>query len=249
MADTWFTGCTYTRLTPPELSSLTETDPVVQFLQNMPYGTAARSLEARMQRLLLVATAKSALLLMQWSEKPKCKPPAFGNLLLVDEVLLPSPVLQFVRQEPKNAPFGGLDGCSFAENFARLMRAFPWEGENLVKSAGTRTRAVHKRGSTSDSECRANLRTSKTDLQKQPKAKLTTGCESISLVRDFPTYGVGLVLRNSGNVLHSLNFNAERHQRIDPAEGQLLAITPLPALRGGLASLVSNTRQAPFRNS
>lgn len=251
MADTWFTSCTYTRVAPPELSSLSGTDPIVQFLQNMPYGEVARSLEARMQRLLLVATAENALLLMQWSERPGCKLPASGSLVCLDQVQLRAPVLQFLRQEPNSGPFAAPPDCSSSDCSARLMRTFPWEGECLLRRLPVAETAKNCNANSTCTDSDSATTRAGSDVcdsaetRRKPQKGLPIKDRSYqvhSLVRDFPSYGLAIVDKTSGRVFRSLDHRAlaqEKKQNAAESQGQLLAFTPLPSRPGVFASIVS----------
>ncbi|CDJ59599.1 hypothetical protein EMWEY_00023380, partial [Eimeria maxima] len=135
LADVWLTGCTYTRLAPPHLSSVIGTDPIIQALQMMPFGEVARSLEAKMQRLLLLSAADNSLLLLQWRESGSDLITGSGNLVLLDQTRLPFPVLQFLRQEPEAPLMADCQGNNIRERTCRVLRAFPWEGDLLVSKA------------------------------------------------------------------------------------------------------------------
>lgn len=247
VADSWFTECTYARVAPPELGCVSFTDPVFQFLQTMPCGPVATALEGRMQRLLLLSTADSALLLMQWSESRSSASTGSGNLVLLDQIQLPSPVLQFLRQQPEETLDSDLAQDAQLRRRSRLFRAFPWEVDLLVQPV------AHTQTPDSDASSNEQLSLSgsttacSSEGERQqagkgpPLVKKTRAIGAGSLARDFATYGVAIVLRNSCRVLRSLDPRTlQRVQCEETAEGQVLAIAPLPSLSGLLAFLVSS---------
>ncbi|CDI75430.1 hypothetical protein EPH_0005320 [Eimeria praecox] len=244
LADMWLTGCTYTRLAPPHLSSLTGTDPIIQALQMMPFGEAARSLEAKMQRLLLLSTADNLLLLLQWSERGGDPITSSGNLVLLDQITLPSPIMQFLRCEPE-APFmGACEGNDSQERTCRLLRVFPWEEDLLISKAVTeddQSTVIDSSDSTSASSMSSNRWSGQVEGHRfqrsgQNKAK----SRSVgSLVRDFPSYGIAIVLTNSSGIAHTLDDRVlQRRQKKTCLQGsEILAVASSRALSGFLVSL------------
>lgn len=251
VADAWFTGCIYARIPPTELSSVSGTDVVVQGLQMMPYGAVARSLEARLQRLLLLSTADNTLLLMEWSEGHTAVRTGSGNLVLLDQVRLPFHVLQFLRQEPEVETRSAPSADAGKVHGARLLRTFPWEADSLLR----RTPADEPRRSDTTSASGCTDSDSSTTggssdacdsdglgMQPPQRVRLEGGRNSqdASLIRDFPSYGLGLVDQNSGRILRSLDqqtLQGQMQKKTD-MQGQLLAVTPLPSHPGVLASIV-----------
>ncbi|KAL8441155.1 hypothetical protein Emed_007605 [Eimeria media] len=257
IADAWFTACTYTRVAARSLSSASGAGALAQFLQQMPYGRVARSLEARMQRLLLLSTAENKVLLMQYSEKRSCVPTAAGNLVLVDQVQLTHPILQFFRQVPGEEEHGPLAAAASPERHARLCRAFPWEADSLMpplqSKNGTGLQRADSddcvdsdggRSNGSDDEVKCNGEVQK-DNHKLAAVK-TTNRQGGTLSEDFPSYGLGMVERSSGRIIHSLDKEAWQDNEGDGKknQGHLLAMTPLPSHPGHVASLWTTTHGA-----
>lgn len=255
IGDAWFTGCTYAHIAPPVLSSVSGTDPVMQVLQMMPFANMARKFEATMQRLVLVSTADCALLLLRWSEKPTAVRTGSGSLVLLDQVRLPYPVLQFLRQEPQAwKPLTGQPEEVLLEHNCSIKRALPWEAELLVRQAvsdealqgNTISDGIFRgSGSTTASGSSTNGGNSEGERPQRRIRSVSKGRGSHvgPLVRDFPSYGVGIVLKSSGRVLRSLDPQVlhSAHGGTQEPEGQLLAITPLPTVLGVLASVVSKS--------
>ncbi|CDI75431.1 Myosin IJ heavy chain, putative [Eimeria praecox] len=246
LADVWLTGCTYTRLAPPHLSSLTGTDPIIQALQMMPFGEAARSLEAKMQRLLLLSTADNLLLLLQWSERGGDPITSSGNLVLLDQISLPFPVLQFLREGPE-------EGCCSAdlqrlgiENRDRLLRAFPWEGESLLPplpaNAASQNRPGRASGYAESDDSTSGSACSSSDIDQSGVKSQTSSDAGYpsdpiqSLKRDFNTYRVAMVDKNTGRVVRELEpNNLQPMPNNADSKGQVLAVTCLNS--GVLASV------------
>lgn len=250
VAGTWFTGCTYTRVAPPGLESVSGTDPVVQFLQIMPHGTVARSLEAKMQSLLLLSTADNSLVLMQWGQKRSNVWTDSGNLVVLDQVQLPCRILQFLRQDPGREARSSHSPESPYERGPRLQRTFPWEADLLLQPLPTAeaTRSPNPRGRCPDSDCSTiggySDAGESDSLRHQPHVPhtLSAGTNRVgALIRDFRSYGLAVVEKNEGRVLRSLDeqiWQQSEHSNRE-VEGQVLAVTPLPSHPGVLASVRS----------
>ncbi|CDJ48979.1 Myosin IJ heavy chain, putative [Eimeria brunetti] len=244
LADVWLTGCTYTRLAPAHLSSLAGMDPVIQVLQMMPFGEVTRSVEAKMQRLLLLSTADNSVLLLQWSERTGDPITASGTLVLLDQVRLPSPVLQFLRHEPEIPFKEAYQGNHSQDHACRLLRAFPWEGDLLVPKSTTddeQSIGFDSSDSTSASSGNSKPWSSRVEGRRllrsaHNKAK---GKNAGSLVRDFPYYGIAIVLAKGQGIMHTLDDQAlqRRAQNTSLHESELLAVATSPAFSGLLVSL------------
>ncbi|CDJ68109.1 hypothetical protein, conserved [Eimeria necatrix] len=244
VAEEWFTGCTYTRLAPAALSSVSGTDPIIQALQLMPFGEVTRALEAKMQRLLLLSTADDSLVLLQWSEGSCGFASGLGSLVLLDQIRLPFPVLHFLRKEPLSVSLSSQTADEANESGLRLFRAVPWEADSLVASLiiGENSRSsidlsdstTASGSSISDWKCDLERRRP----QKSGHARAKERKNGL-LLRHFPLYGIALVLSNGSRVLRSLDEVASqpRQNTTGHQESQLLAITPLPARSSVLASL------------
>ncbi|KAL8440934.1 hypothetical protein Emag_007605 [Eimeria magna] len=247
IADAWFTACTYTRIAALSSSSASGAGPLAQFLQQMPYGPVARSLDARMQRLILLSTAENKMLLMQYSEKQTCVATAAGNLVLVDQVQLAHPILQFFRQEPGEEKLGSHAAAASPERHARLRRAFPWEADSLMpplqSERGTELqRTDSKNNFDSDGGTSNGFGEAQKD-HHEPVAVRTTNSQGKTLCKDFPSYGVGIAERSSGRIIHLLDKQAWQDNEGDGKknQGHLLAMAPLPSQPGHFASLWSTT--------
>lgn len=252
VAGAWFTGCTCTRLPPPGMNSACGTDPVVQFLQTMPYGAVARSLEAKMQRLLLLSTADDALLLMQWSERRSSVVTGSGNLVLLDQLQMPSPVLQFLRREPSEETRASLERGTRLTHRGRLLRAFPWESEQLLPPVSA-VEGSPRRGNGNEASTDKDGRSTggckgvgnSDEVNKQPQTGPTGGAAERhvgSLSTDFSSYGLAIVEKDSGRVLSSLRdlrLQRSENKKKDKLDEHFLAVTPLPSNPGVLASIVS----------
>lgn len=251
VAEEWFTGCTYTRLAPAALSSVSGTDPIIQALQLMPFGEVTRALEARMQRLLLLSTADDSLVLLQWSEGSCGLASGSGNLVLLDQIRLPFPVLQFLRQRPGRGTTWSCFEPSPGENEGRLLRSFPWEACSLLRTVsdnGTASDHPERVAENVDSDSSTTGGTTDTCDSEQGCTK-SHGCSNIrfrfgemrSLRRDFRSYEIALVDKRSGRILRDLGQDNSRSSH-DAAESgaEFLAVVPLPSLPGVLVSVVSN---------
>ncbi|CDJ39888.1 Myosin IJ heavy chain, putative [Eimeria tenella] len=244
VAEEWFTGCTYTRLAPAALSSVSGTDPIIQALQLMPFGEVTRALEARMQRLLLLSTADDSLVLLQWSEGSCGLASGSGNLVLLDQIRLPFPVLHFLRKEPLPVSLSPQMADETNESDLRLLRVVPWEADSLVprlivgdnscNNIDLSDSTTASGSSTSDWKCGLERRRpQKSGHARTKERKLGL------LLRDFPLYGIALVLSDGSRVLRSLDEVASqpRQNTTGDQESQLLAITPLPARSSVFTSL------------
>ncbi|CDJ48978.1 FMVIB, related [Eimeria brunetti] len=238
LADVWLTGCTYVRLAPPHLGSITGTDPVIQVLQMMPFGEVARSVEAKMQRLLLLSTADNSLLLLQWSERKGDPTTASGNLVFLDQVRLPFSVLQFMREEPERGR-GCLNSLGRdTKGNDRLLRAFPWEVESLLPATPADTAPEMHPGRTSvyaDSDGSTSESASGTPEGDQfgSKSRMPSDEESPrdqigSLTRDFKSYGVAMVDKSTGRVIRALDpISLQAPPDSADSKAQVLAVTCL----------------------
>ncbi|CDJ65369.1 hypothetical protein ENH_00004140 [Eimeria necatrix] len=251
VAEEWFTGCTYTRLAPAALSSVSGTDPIIQALQLMPFGEVTRALEAKMQRLLLLSTADDSLVLLQWSEGSCGFASGSGNLVLLDQIRLPFPVLQFMRQRPGRGTTWPCSEPSPGENEGRLLRSFPWEASSLlgtVSENGTAGDHPERIAENVDSDSSTTGGTTDTCDSEQGYTK-SHGCSNIrfrlggmrSLRRDFRSYEIALVDKRSGRILRDLDQDNLRSSHDGAESGsEFLAVAPLPSLPGVLVSVVSN---------
>ncbi|KAL8425226.1 hypothetical protein Efla_006544 [Eimeria flavescens] len=246
LADSWLTGCTYTRVPPAWVSRARCSKALMQFLQQMPNGPVARSLEAKMQRLLLFVTAENKLLLMQWSEKRTHITTGSGNLVLLDEIQLAYPVLQFLRQQPEEKETIGDSVTARSDRGARLLKAFPWESPLLkhkpsLEEASRSNNYPESHADTtsglSDAGCKARL----SDHTQDSSTSRAKENQAGSLSLDFPSYGLAMVDRTSGRITHSLDQHAVQPHlpETTDTQGHLLAITPLPSDPGLLASIWS----------
>ncbi|KAL8453025.1 hypothetical protein Emed_001081 [Eimeria media] len=244
VARAWFTACTYVRVPPPGLRHASGSEPLVQFLQVMPHGPVARSLDAKMQRLLLLSTADNKLLLMQWSERPSCcGPTGAGNLVLLDQVQLPYSVLQFLRE----APAEDLAAAPHERPKLRLIRAFPWESDALMpRRASKEAPNFHSACNEEFVESDVCTTSGSSDVgsgglrtNQQLSVSRTEGIPDLRL--NFPSYGIAIVKRScTGSVTRSLCEQAhpshERSSKQD--EGHVVTVTALPSRPGLLASIV-----------
>ncbi|OEH77694.1 myosin heavy chain [Cyclospora cayetanensis] len=250
VAQAWFTGCTYTRIAPSRLSSITGTHPVIQVLQMMPYGTVTRSIEAKMQRLLLLSTADNSLLLLRWSERSTDTISGLGNLVLLHQLQLPSSVLQFLRQVPEDTMECGGVLSEHKDAEGRLKRSFPWDSEALLLNGqadeATQSYARQRNnGSRMDSDgstIEGMSESWESDgyvAQSQPQARDGVTCtDSPSLTRDFQHYGIALVEKSTGRIVRSLDQHTLQQLRDGVhSKSQILAVTPLLSSPGVLVSI------------
>ena len=249
VATKWFTGCTYTRIAPPVLGSVSGTDPVVQVLQTMPYGKLARSLEAKMQRLLLLSTADNCLLLMQWSESNSGTTTGSGNLVLLDQLRLPSPILQFLRKEPEGEGVCTNSILAGSERDLRLLRSFPWEADSLLRVLPTdESQPGHSRRDCGSTESDGSTIGGSSDAregdgvdtqsQRPPVVKMQS-YHIGSLSRDFRSYGLAMVEKRTGRVLRSLDEHTlNQLHKSTGSQGQILSVAPLPSHPKVLVAIV-----------
>ncbi|KAL8424895.1 hypothetical protein Efla_002845 [Eimeria flavescens] len=236
IATVWFTGCTYTRIPPPNLRRITRSHPLLQFLQLMPQGPAARSLDSRMQKLLLFSTADNELLVMQWSEKTTSIASDSGNLVLVEQLQLPHPILQFLRQEPEEGVVPLCASTSHINHPGSLLRALPWEANSLLLRLQCETPSAFEgaeNGGCFDSDAGVTRHRNRMSFGGLRKTSIGKTKESPigSVIGDFPSYGLAIVEGSAGGrVLRSLSKQALQSNGPDnnDSHGRLLAVTPLP---------------------
>ncbi|KAL8271397.1 hypothetical protein Esti_004731 [Eimeria stiedai] len=241
VARAWFTVCAYMRIPPPELRHASGSESLVHFLQLMPYGPVAQSLDARMQRLLLFSTANNKLLLMQWSERRSCcGATGAGNLVLLDQVQLPYSVLQLLREVPAE----DLAAAPHESPAISLPRAFPWEADALMprrasKEASTFRNACNEEFVESDACTTSGSRdVGGGGLRNNQQLSVSRAGEVSELSLHFPSYGIAIV-SCTGSITRSLTGqrhpNHERNSK--QHEGHVVAVTALPSRHGLLASI------------
>ncbi|KAL8441454.1 hypothetical protein Emag_007150 [Eimeria magna] len=244
VARAWFTVCTYIRVPPPGLHHANGSEPLVQFLQTMPHGPVARSLDAKMQRLLLLSTADDKLLLMQWSERRSCcGTTGAGNLVLLDQVQLPYSVLQFLRE----APAEDLAAAPHERRKTSLLRAFPWEADALMPRRASKEAPIchntHNEEIVESDVCTTSGSSDVGSGGLGTNQQLSVGRaeEESDLTHNFPSYGIAIIKKScTGCITRSLT--EQRHSSYEhdskQAEGHVVAVTALPSRPGLLASIV-----------
>ncbi|CDI77584.1 hypothetical protein, conserved [Eimeria acervulina] len=207
----------------------------------MPFGETTRSLEAMMQRLLLLSTADNSLVLLQWNERNGDPITGSGSLVLLDQIRLPSPVLQFLRHDPET-PI--MEACYIHERACRLLRTFPWEGDLLVSKSvaeDDQSKGIESSDSTSASSTGSNPWSCQVEghrLQRSAHAKAKSRNVG-SLIRDFPSYGIAIVLANGSRIVHTLDDKAmqRRQRKTSLQDSEVLAVSTSLALSGLVISL------------
>ncbi|KAL8436706.1 hypothetical protein ACSSS7_001492 [Eimeria intestinalis] len=240
VARVWFEACTYIRISPPGLRHASGSGPLVQFTQMMPHGPVARSLDARIKRLVLLSTADNKLSLMQWTDRPSCCGATnAGELVLLDQIQLPYSVLQFLREAP--AEDSAHEGRS-----TRLMRAFPWEADALMprgasKQAPTFQNACNEEFVDSDAcTTSGSSDVGSGGLRNNPQLSVRSDEEVADLKLGFPSYGIAIVKRTcTGSITRSLTEETHptRDRDSQQHEGHVVAVTALPSCPGVLASI------------
>ncbi|CDI82078.1 hypothetical protein, conserved [Eimeria acervulina] len=200
-----------------------------------------------MQRLLLLSTADNSLVLLQWSERSGDPITGSGNLVLLDQIRLPFPVLQFLREWPeKGCHVSNSEGIDI-KNSARLLRAFPWEAESLLCAVPADAESPNppartsgyadSDGSTAQSVCGNSEVDEFGAKSRMPALDAGDPRDQIgSLTRDFKSYRVAMVDKTTGKVVRALDPSSLQSLPDNTdSRNQVLAVTCLNS--GALASV------------